>query len=167
MNQKRPKGWVSAEDFSRCVNALPLVSVDLVILNENNELLLGLRNNRPAKGWWFTPGARVRKGEPHGDALLRVWQEELGQLEIPMPTAKLMGAWDHFYADSAFSTIVSTHYVNLPHVIRIESDLLLDANMLPNQQHSLWNWLSLAKASKQDDVHEYVRTYAQHLMREG
>src|SRR5450830_1706033 len=29
--------------------------------------------------------------------------------------ARLMGAWDHFYPDSAFSPSVSTHYVNLPH----------------------------------------------------
>src|SRR5450830_138978 len=42
------------------------------------QLLLGRRINAPARGWWFTPGGRIRKNE----ALVQ---------------ARLMGAWDPFY----------------------------------------------------------------------
>ncbi|WP_370701703.1 NUDIX domain-containing protein [Thauera phenylacetica] len=42
------------------------------------ELLLGLRNNSPAKGWWFTPGGRIRKNEPLYDAQCRVAKDEIG-----------------------------------------------------------------------------------------
>ena len=36
--------------------------------------------------------------------------------------ARLMGAWDHFYPDSAFSASASTHYVNLPHWLPLTWD---------------------------------------------
>jgi colanic acid biosynthesis protein WcaH len=165
MTEKKPRGWIAQEDFSRAVAALPLVSVDIVVVNEKDEILLGLRNNRPAKGFWFTPGSRVRKGEPLGDAVLRVWREELGMKEVALPPTELLGAWDHFYTDSAYSSIVSTHYVNLPHLIKLKRGHKLDLRQLPCDQHSLWNWVKLGAAVEQDDVHEYVRVYARELIK--
>jgi colanic acid biosynthesis protein WcaH len=165
MTAKKPKGWIAQEDFSRAVAALPLVSVDLVVINEKNEILLGLRNNRPAKGFWFTPGSRVRKGEPLADALHRVWSDELGLTEVALPPTELMGAWDHFYTDSAFSSIIPTHYVNLPHLIKLKRGHKLDLRQLPSEQHSLWNWVKLEKAIENEDVHEYVRVYARELIK--
>ena len=76
-----------------------------------------------------------------------------------------MGIWDHFYEDSAFSSEVSTHYVNLPHVVRLGPALDLDA--LPTEQHSSWRWQSAQEAAVADDVHPYVRVYAQWVVREG
>ena len=35
------------------VNHTPLVAVDLVQVRGGQEVLLGLRNNRPAQGFWF------------------------------------------------------------------------------------------------------------------
>ena len=65
------------------------------------KLLLGRRINAQARGWWFTPGGRIRKNEALVQALQRVAREELGlapdfcgQL---LGKARLMGAWDHFY----------------------------------------------------------------------
>lgn len=164
MTARRPKGWISQEDFSRAVSALPLVSVDVVLVNERNEILLGLRNNRPAKGYWFTPGSRVRKGEPLTEAIRRVWQEELGQLDTPLPKFELMGAWDHFYTDSAFSSIIPTHYVNLPHLVRLKRGHKVDLRKLPSEQHSLWNWVKLSDALNLPDVHEYVRVYIREVL---
>jgi colanic acid biosynthesis protein WcaH len=48
-----------------------------VLVRGGNELLLGLRNNRPAQGSWFVPGGAIRKGEPRAAALQRVAAREL------------------------------------------------------------------------------------------
>ena len=56
--------WLQQEEFARAVAALPLVSVDLLVVNPGGQLLLGQRRNAPARAWWFTPGGRVRKNEP-------------------------------------------------------------------------------------------------------
>ena len=150
--------WLDEGDFVSAVNALPLGSADLVVLNAEGQMLLGLRRNAPAQGWWFTPGGRVRKNEPFGECLQRVATMELGLSAQEWVTAKLMGIWDHFYEDSAFDPEVSTHYVNLPHVLRLQEVLDLDA--LPLDQHSGWRWQEPRDAAVADDVHPYVRVYA-------
>ena len=79
-----------------------------------------------------------------------------------------MGAWDHFYPDSAFSDSVSTHYVNLPHRVDINAELksVIDSRLVcgPSEQHSDWCWMDLKSAVNHPEVHSYVRTYARHLL---
>jgi colanic acid biosynthesis protein WcaH len=36
------------------------VSIDLIVRDADGRVLLGLRNNRPARDWWFVPGGIVR-----------------------------------------------------------------------------------------------------------
>ena len=159
--------WLPQETFTIAVNALPLVSVDLCIADPDGRLLVGLRTNRPAQGWWFTPGGRVRKNEPIGDAIVRVAQDEIGLTLASSSRATLMGAWDHFYPDSAFSPDVSTHYVNLPHLIVLDADEARDlgiANGDPaDGQHSHWRWISLAEGQADPKLHHYARNYLEWL----
>jgi colanic acid biosynthesis protein WcaH len=158
-------GFLPLPEFERLVGALPLVSVDLVLLNPRGQILLGKRRNAPARHWWFTPGGRVYKNEPLGSCLQRVVVSELGLQARDVQGAKLMGVWDHFYEDSAFSGEVSTHYVNLPHVLGLPH--ALGINALPLDQHSAWRWQDVHTAAVADDVHPYVQVYAQWVVREG
>jgi len=156
------QGWLPDSEFASAVNALPLVSVDLVVVNPAGQMLLGLRRNAPARHWWFTPGGRVRKNEPFADCLRRVAMSELTLQEQDVQGARLMGVWDHFYEDSAYSSEVSTHYVNLPHVLQLKHPMELDA--LPADQHSVWRWQDAKDAAVAEDVHPFVRVYAQWLV---
>ncbi|MFY7906660.1 MAG: NUDIX domain-containing protein [Burkholderiaceae bacterium] len=78
MLDKIDAGFLSLPEFERAVGALPLVSVDWVLLNPAGQMLLGHRRNAPARHWWFTPGGRVRKNEPLERCLQRVAVSELG-----------------------------------------------------------------------------------------
>jgi colanic acid biosynthesis protein WcaH len=152
-------GWLQDSDFVSAVGALPLVSIDLVLVNPEGELLLGLRRNAPARHWWFTPGGRVRKHEPFAACMERIAASELGLPSTLLKDARLMGVWDHFYDDSAFSPDVSTHYVNLPHCLQLQKPL--DASTLPLDQHTAWRWQNAQAAAVAEDVHPHVRAYAQ------
>jgi colanic acid biosynthesis protein WcaH len=158
-------GFLLLPEFERAVGAFPLVSVDWVLLNPSGQILLGHRRNAPARHWWFIPGGRVRKNEPLASCLQRVAVSELGLQASEVRGARLMGVWDHFYEDSAFSAEVSTHYVNLPHVLRLAHEL--DINALPSDQHSAWRWQDVQAAAVADDVHPYVRVYALWVVDEG
>lgn len=154
--------WLSEEDFSSACSALPLVSIDLIVTrpgDQGRELLLGLRNNRPAQGWWFTPGGRIRKNEAIGDALRRVAQEEIGLNLNCLNRVQLLGAWDHFYPDSAFDPSIPTHYVNLPHALHLTADEAEQLQPPSGQelQHQSWMWMPVAQTSLDERVHEYVR----------
>jgi colanic acid biosynthesis protein WcaH len=154
--------WLSEGNFSSACAALPLVSIDFMITRpgqQGRELLLGLRNNRPAQGWWFTPGGRIRKNEPLSTALRRVAREEIGLNLEWLSRAQLLGAWDHFYPDSAFDTGVSTHYVNLPHALHLTENeaQAVQPPLGQEVQHQTWMWMPVAQASTDERVHEYVR----------
>ena len=53
-----------------------LTSIDLVIICDN-QILLGLRNNNPARNFWFVPGCRTRKNEKINEGIIRVAKTEL------------------------------------------------------------------------------------------
>lgn len=157
--------------FAAAVTALPLVSLDWVLTNPSGQLLLGQRMNAPARGWWFTPGGRIRKNEALAHAMQRVASDELG-LEPQIAglwasRAQLMGAWDHFYPDSAFSPQVSTHYVNLPHWLALTWAELAQLELPVGEQHSAWQWLALADVVRNPLVHEHVRLYAAWVLERG
>ncbi len=42
--------------FLTVVRSAPLVSVDMIVRDRDDRVLLGLRANQPARGWWFVPG---------------------------------------------------------------------------------------------------------------
>jgi colanic acid biosynthesis protein WcaH len=161
-----PGNWLSAETFTGACSALPLVSIDLMITRAGaagEELLLGLRSNPPAMGWWFTPGGRIRKNEPLQDAMLRIALGELNLSKALLPRATLLGAWDHFYPDSAFSPDVSTHYVNLAYWLPLDSGE--ERSIAPpegtGQQHTAWQWMPLSQAAQDEAVHTNVRIVAE------
>ena len=96
-------GFLPNEIFEIVLENSPLVSVDIILENEKNQFLLGRRRNHPAKGFWFVPGGRIRKGELIIDALKRVALEEVG-LIIKDHNSNFLGAFDHIYENSIFST---------------------------------------------------------------
>jgi colanic acid biosynthesis protein WcaH len=52
--------WLSSDQFKNAGDLLPLVSINLCVICGEN-ILLGNRNNRPAKNWLFIPGGRIKK----------------------------------------------------------------------------------------------------------
>lgn len=162
------KGLLPLAQFQQAVAALPLVSVDWVLTNPVGELLVGQRLNAPARGAWFTPGGRIRKGETLAHALGRVFQEELGApFELAsalVQRCRLMGAWDHLYPDAAFSPTVPTHYVNLPHWAALTADEVAALRLPLGEQHSEWQWMPLKDAAL--GVHLWVRPYVDWVLKE-
>lgn len=146
--------WLSESSFRDVLAAAPLVSIDLVIENGEGEILLGLRSNRPARGFWFVPGGRVQRGESLDAAFERVSREELG-LAISRGDAGLLGTYDHLYDDDVFGAGIGTHYVALGHYLRLEVDLA----SLPTAQHRDYRWWHPDAMRASSEVHANSRAY--------
>ncbi|MCK9396646.1 MAG: NUDIX domain-containing protein [Methylobacter sp.] len=125
------------DEFIRVVKNTPLVALGLVIRSKDNALLMGMRVNEPAAGWWFVPGGRIRKDESIEDAFLRITKAELGS-PYSIDRARLLGAFTHKYQTN-FAHIpgISTHYVVLAYELLIDVDL----GQLPMEQHSKYRWV--------------------------
>ena len=87
-------------DFLTGVRLLPLVSVDLIVRDEADRMLVGERSNRPAQGSWFVPGGCVRKDERLADAYRRITEAELGRA-LERADSRFLGVFEHFYEDNA------------------------------------------------------------------
>jgi colanic acid biosynthesis protein WcaH len=151
---------LSSSDFKSLIQNAPLFSIDLVLIDDQHQILLGLRKNPPAKGSWFVPGGRVYKNETLAQAFARISKSELGQ-EFKINEAVLLGLYDHFYADSAYGKDLSTHYINASYLLRIRGKL-----RLPNDQHSDYRWLHCDALDADVEVHPNSRLFLQSLKKE-
>ena len=82
-NKKSPEiksRGIPSSLYDRIVKNMPIPTVEALIIR-NSSLLFLRRNNSPAKGQWWFPGGRIRKGESLEDTLFRSVREETG-LEV-------------------------------------------------------------------------------------
>ncbi len=97
-----PPAPLSHTDLRSVVRLAPLVSVDLVIRNAQNQVLLGLRENEPAKGFFFVPGGIIRKNERLREAFTRILHNETHRA-ARFEDADFLGVFEHFYETNRFS----------------------------------------------------------------
>ena len=76
---------LETELFKSIVEHTPLISIDLIIRNEDGKALLGQRLNRPAQNYWFVPGGRILKmslSRTHSkELLLKNWVFKLALMK--------------------------------------------------------------------------------------
>ncbi|KAB1187527.1 MULTISPECIES: GDP-mannose mannosyl hydrolase [Haloferax] len=134
------------DEWESIVRNVPLVSVDLVV-RHNGGVVLGLRENEPARGEWFVPGGTVMKNETLTDAVHRVAREELGS---DVTIEERLGTFEHFYDTSEIEGVDSKHYLATAFVVTLDAD-----ELRPDAQHSQLKVFE----PPYDDVHPYVERY--------
>ena len=141
------------------IDKTPLVSIDLIVRNSQDEILLGKRTNRPAQGCWFVPGGRIVKGEHLDAAFRRISKKELG-IALERRDARLLGAYEHHYDDNFLGREgVSTHYVVLAHAIELEDETAIRSD----EQHEAMHWWATEEILDSPDVHDYTKDYFRDL----
>ncbi|MDE0854964.1 MAG: GDP-mannose mannosyl hydrolase [Nevskia sp.] len=142
------------QEFLEVVERAPLVSIDLIVRDSAGRVLLGLRRNMPARGWWFVPGGCVRKNETLDAAFERITFDELGAT-VPRAEAQFLGVFEHFYEDNAGDLPgFGTHYVVLGHALPQGMSIAP-----PPDQHSEYRWLAVDALLADSQVHEYTKAY--------
>jgi colanic acid biosynthesis protein WcaH len=147
---------LSTEEFKIVVKNAPLISIDLIIENPEGEILLGWRNNLPAKGYWFVPGGRIQKDEHFKEAYHRITKTETGTA-FNIEDSAFLGVFEHLYPQENFSGDPSfgTHYIVLAYRIKLN---IMPAN-LPNDQHAHYWWASIDEILENPNVHQNTQNY--------
>ncbi len=146
---------IDNKQFLAIIDVTPLVSIDLILEDQQGRILLGKRRNRPAQGYWFVPGGRIRKNEKLADAIKRISLTELGT-EITLDDGQLLGAFDHIYDDN-FSGAegINTHYVVLAYTIKQKDDF----KIVTDDQHSEMKWWQVDTLLSAPEVHDNTKLY--------
>lgn len=152
--------WLPDETFKSVIQHTPLISIDLIVRNEQGEVLLGKRVNAPAKGYWFVPGGRVRKNETLDDAFVRLVKEELGiESGITRADAKFLGVFEHFYENCVFDDRINTHYIVLGYSLILSSIFFEKKAINLKLQHSKIKWMDVDLINCNNSVSGYVKNY--------
>jgi colanic acid biosynthesis protein WcaH len=147
--------FLEKDTFKTVIASTPLVSIDLVVTNQNGEALLGKRLNRPAKDFWFVPGGRILKDESLAAAFKRLTLEELGEA-FSIEQASLQGPFDHFYQDNVFGDAFTTHYVAIAYQLKLDKPL----DKLPlDVQHGSYQWVKISELLADEKVHTHTKWY--------
>ena len=133
--------------YRQIVSVIPILCVDLLVVDAEQRLLLVKRLNEPAKGLWWVPGGRVHIGEMRAAAAVRKLYEECG-LKIS-GTAPIEVSTEDLILPKGdtFSHVVATVYL-----IKVDSSapVVLDSQSEAAEWQSPGAWL-------QADLHPYVR----------
>lgn len=108
---------IPKKEYSKIIEVLPILCVDVIIQNPAREFLLIKRANEPLKGQWWVIGGRVLKGETLKEAAKRKVKEEVG-LEIEI--FKLVGYYEDAFETNPFGLETPLHSVSV--VFRSVSD---------------------------------------------
>ena len=147
------------EKFKTVIASTPLISIDLIVRNNQQQILLGKRLNRPAQGYWFVPGGRILKDEPIESAFKRLLKAELGigGYDISADNCEFKGIYQHFYDDNVSGTDFSTHYIVMAYEIEFDGFL----GDLPKEQHGNYDWFSEESLLIDNSVHKHTKWYFQ------
>ena len=150
---------ISDKQFLHIIDNTPLVSIDLIIEDIQGKVLLGKRTNRPAQGYWFVPGGRIRKNETIADAITRISSTELGT-DLTINDVQLFGAYDHIYEDNYLGEDgVNTHYVVLAYCLKLPGVIEVNVDSLEDDQHSEMRYWAKDTLLEADDVHPNTKAY--------
>ena len=147
--------WMKPEEFCEVVRLTPLVSIDLILRDADDFVLVGQRTYEPAKSWWFVPGGRIEKNERLEDAFTRILSVETG-LEHPLAASRLLGVYEHLYPTNRYQQPgYGTHYV----VIGRELRLAQRPPIVTDDQHSGVKWMAIKDLLAAPDVHDNTKAY--------
>lgn len=161
---------IPKEMYQYIVSNMPICTVDLLLKDTQGHYLLGLRTNAPEKGTYFTPGGRVFKNERQSDAIKRIAKDELGITNLEPTDVKLVGVYDHIYADNVWGQKeYGTHCINILYIGNIPANF--DIQKVPRDQHSEIRFFNSSELLESNQVSEQVKVslkdvLAQPLLRE-
>ena len=145
---------IPPSEYRTIAEQVPIVSVDLLLLCGDG-LLVGRRENAPAKGDWFVPGGTVLKGETRREAVHRVAAEELG---VGVTVDEQVGTYDLFFQSAESKGVETKQYVATAFVVTPrQTDFTLD------DQHDELTTV----ASSTSDLHPYIQRYVRELRSRG
>ena len=111
------------EEYKKVLSAIPIVCVDCLVVNENEEYLLVKRANPPLKGEYWVPGGRLYKNERILDAVHRKMREEVG---IGVDVVTILGILEFFDPASEYSEC-GVHTISIVHLVKpLSYDIKLD-----------------------------------------
>ena len=145
-------------DYLNIIEKTQLVSIDLIIYNNNNKVLLGKRKNNPAKDTLFLPGSRLFKYEKFKEGINRILNNEIGINITDCHDLKFRGVYSHPYNNNFDNNLFGTHYISFNYSIKLNNNISIDDDIF-YLQHLNKLWLNENEILENPAVHIYTKNF--------
>jgi len=120
---KAETGKIPLTLYELITDSIPIPSVEAII-SKDNSLLFLRRQNSPAKGQWWFPGGRIRKGETLEEALYREVKEETG---LQVIKSKLVNVYSRIFDER--------HDITIAYLCKCKGDKIILNNEHTEYRH--------------------------------
>lgn len=146
--------FIPAEEYLKIISQAKITCIDLILRNPAGEILLGYRNNEPAKNSWFVPGSGIKKLETVPEIIQRIGQTEIGQ-SIPEPSFYALA--QHDYEENFMERAgISSNFIVIAYAAEIS-----DSDLIPDTQHNQLKWWPVEELLSSKEVHPITKAYFQ------
>lgn len=135
MPNTQETNFIPTKLYNQIIKLIPIVSVEAAIQMDDGFLFFR-RNNEPAKGEWWFPGGRIKKGETLQEALHREVKEETG---LTITQYKLINVYSRVFPER--------HDITITYLCKTNKDKITLNNEHSN--YKLFNTL--------DGLHPYIK----------
>ena len=147
VRNKNNKSFLSENLYRQCVDLLPIITVDVLILDKNLEkTLLFRRNNEPLKNIYYSIGGRIYKNENFLNTAIRICKEEV-DLQINKGDLTFGAVTEEIFHNSIYDG-VNAHNVNIFFGYISTGQLTIHCD----EQHSCFKWFKL----NDPNLHPYI-----------
>ena len=112
--------FLNPEIYKQIITNSIVSSVDVIFVNGERKILLGLRNNEPLRWVYYIPGGMRYKGETMVDWVKRKMREELG-IDIDEKKLIFLGVYDDIFEVWFFEGIMG-HSCPITYVYHLSED---------------------------------------------
>lgn len=146
---------LSDSDFKSVIKNTNLFAFDFII-EYKEQVVVGKRNNPPAKDFLFVPGGRVHKNESLHNAFERILKIETGLILTDFKTIQPIGLYEHIYKDNFFlDDSFNTHYI----VYAFKLELHNPKPLVKDEQNESMFFMPMNEFLGSEKVHEFSKNY--------
>jgi colanic acid biosynthesis protein WcaH len=124
---------IPVEDYKKIIASMPILCIDIIIENQDEQYLLLKRANEPLKGDWWVIGGRVLKGETLMEAAIRKLKEEVGIEGLDL---RVHGIYEDFFDKNALDVDSLYHTVSVVFKTKLNTETPIQ---LDSQSHD-WKY---------------------------
>ncbi len=161
------KGFVSHAKFmddelyAQALDSIVFACVDIAVINDKGEILLGKRSREHMPDWWII-GGRMKPGESFQEAASRNIQREL-TITVDQNRFNYLCTYSCAWAKRAQPPITNgSHAVSITMILQINADEIKPIRH--NDEYTALKWVGLEKVARSEMYHPAIAMVALNIL---